>query len=49
MGVFWDRLNFGSTAGLHCHTGKTKADIVKKSSVIATHLVDYDRLKMNTK
>ena len=36
MGVFCDRLKFGSTVTL----AKTKADIAKKGALIAIYLVD---------
>ena len=39
MGVFCDKLKFGSTAALDCRTGQNKSRYGKKRALIATRLI----------
>ena len=39
MGVFCDRLKYGSAAGLDWRSGQDKGRYCKKKALIATHLV----------
>ena len=39
MGVFCDRLEFGSTAAFDSHTGQKKADIAKKELLLLLFLL----------
>ena len=38
MGVFCDRIKFGSTAALDCHTGQNKGRYIAKNCY---HLIGY--------
>ena len=43
MDVFFDRLKFGSTTAMHCHTGQNKGRY-KKRALIATRLLALTHL-----